>query len=68
LGYASTTTRNTGVKMDLIMNLISIVTTVVTVASIVAASTPTPKDDEIVAKIYKFIDLLAINIGKAKDK
>ena len=54
--------------MDLIMNLISIITTVVTIASIVAASTSTPKDNEIVAKIYKFIDLLAINIGKAKDK
>ena len=51
--------------MDL-MSIISVVTTIVTVASLIAASTPTPKDDERIAKLYKFVDLLAINIGKAK--
>ena len=50
------------------LEIISIVTTIVTVASIVAASTPTPKDDVWISKLYKFIDVLAINIGKAKDK
>ena len=35
-------------------------------ASIIAALTPTPKDDELVAKAYKFLDLIALNIGKAK--
>jgi len=50
------------------MEIITIVTTIVTIASIVAASTPTPKDDEWIGKFYKFIDLLAINIGKAKEK
>ena len=54
--------------MDMLVNLVSIVTLVVTVASIVAASTPTPKDDEWIGKLYKMVDLLAINIGKAKDK
>ena len=44
------------------------ITTIVTVASIVAASTPTPKDDVWIGKLYKFIDLLALNIGKAKEK
>ena len=44
------------------------VTTIVTVSSIIAASTPTPKDDVWIGKFYKFIDLLALNIGKAKDK
>ena len=53
--------------MDLII-IINTVTTLVTVASIIAASTPTPKDDEWIAKLYKFIDLLAINIGKAKQQ
>ncbi len=48
------------------MSIISVVTTIVTVASLIAATTPTPKDDEWIAKLYKFIDLLAINIGKAK--
>ena len=51
--------------MDLI-TIINTVTTIVTIASISAASTSTPKDDELIAKLYKFIDLLAINIGKAK--
>ncbi len=53
--------------MDLLI-IINTVTTIVTIASLIAASTPTPKDDEWVAKLYRFIDLLAINIGKAKDK
>ena len=51
-----------------IEEITTIVTSVVTIASIVAAITPTPKDDNIIRKIYKIIDLLAINIGKAKDK
>ena len=52
----------------MLVNLVSIMTLIVTVASIVAASTPTPKDDEWIGKLYKMVDLLAINIGKAKDK
>ena len=54
--------------MDIIMNLVQWITTIVTIASIVAASTPTPKDDEWIGKLYKFIDLLAVNIGKAKQQ
>jgi|TARA_R110002126_G_scaffold272650_1_gene416825 hypothetical protein len=54
--------------MDIIMNLVQWITTIVTIASIVAASTPTPKDDEWIGKLYKFIDLLAVNIGKAKEQ
>ena len=50
------------------VDLIMWVTTIVTVASIIAASTPTPKDDAWIGKLYKFVDLLALNIGKAKDK
>ena len=53
--------------MDL-LTLVTTVTTIVTIASLIAASTPTPKDDEWIAKLYRFIDLLAITIGKAKDK
>jgi len=53
--------------MDL-LTIVTTVTTIVTIASLIAASTPTPKDDEWIAKLYRFIDLLAINIGKAKDK
>jgi|TARA_R110000765_G_C18505482_1_gene556055 hypothetical protein len=48
------------------MELVGLVTMIVTIASIVAASTPTPKDDVWIGKLYKFVDLLALNIGKAK--
>ena len=48
--------------------LIGILTGIVAVASAIAALTPTPKDDTIVGKIYKVIDFLALNVGKAKDK
>ena len=44
------------------------VSAVVAAASAVAAITPTPKDDSIVAKAYKVLDLVALNVGKAKDK
>jgi hypothetical protein len=50
------------------VDLIMWITTIVTVASIIAASTPTPKDDAWIGKLYKFVDLLALNIGKAKEK
>ena len=50
------------------MELIGTITMIVTVASIIAASTPTPKDDVWIGKLYKFIDLLALNIGKAKNQ
>jgi len=44
------------------------VSAVVAAASAVAALTPTPKDDSIVAKSYKVLDWVALNVGKAKDK
>ena len=50
------------------VDIIMWITTIVTVASIIAATTPTPKDDAWIGKLYKFVDLLALNIGKAKEK
>jgi hypothetical protein len=44
------------------------VSAIVAAASAVAALTPTPSDDAFIAKAYKVIDWLALNIGKAKDK
>lgn len=44
------------------------VTAIVAAASTFAASTPTPKEGTILAKVYKVIDFLSVNIGKAKDK
>tara|TARA_Y100000114_G_C11651510_1_gene274462 strand:- start:520 stop:684 length:165 start_codon:yes stop_codon:yes gene_type:complete len=54
--------------MEMLINAITWITIIVTVASLIAASTPTPKDDVWIGKIYKLIDLLALNIGKAKEK
>jgi hypothetical protein len=45
-----------------------VVTSVVTLASAIAAATPTPKAGTVWAKLYKVIDLFALNVGKAKDK
>jgi hypothetical protein len=46
---------------------LSALTTIVTAASAVAAATPTPKDDKFLGKIYRVIDVLALNVGHAKD-
>ncbi len=54
------------VILQVLSDLASIAPMVVTVCSIIAAVTPTPKDDQWIAKLYKFIDILAINVGKAK--
>ena len=52
--------------LSIITDLANIATAVIATASIIAALTPTPKDDAWIAKLYKFIDIMAINIGKAK--
>tara|TARA_R110000787_G_scaffold122479_2_gene233348 strand:+ start:277 stop:435 length:159 start_codon:yes stop_codon:yes gene_type:complete len=52
----------------MIADIIMWVTAIVTISSLVAASTPTPKDDIWIGKLYKVIDMLALNVMKAKDK
>lgn len=47
---------------------LGIITGIVCLASMICALTPTPKDDAMMGKLYKAIELLALNIGKAKDK
>jgi|TARA_R110000803_G_scaffold179409_1_gene241808 outer membrane murein-binding lipoprotein Lpp len=54
--------------MDFISNIVMWVTAIVTCSSIIAACTNTPKDDEFISNFYKLIDLLALNVLKAKDK
>ena len=60
--------------MDLLVNFIQtqswfgIFTAAVTLASAIAAATPTPKAGSVLAKAYALIDFLALNFGKAKDK
>lgn len=53
-------------KMDSIIFIISVIPDLVMAASVICAITPTPKDDELLSKAYKILELLAINIGKAK--
>jgi len=43
-------------------------TAIIAAASAFAAATPTPKEGTVLAKVYKVIDFLAVNIGKAKNK
>lgn len=45
-----------------------VITQVVTLAAAIAAVTPGPKDDGVVASIRRIIDLLALNFGFAKNK
>lgn len=57
--------------MDFILTVFDIlyaVPVIVTVCSAIAATTPTPIDDKLWGKIYKYIDVFAINVGKAKEK
>ncbi len=58
--------------IDIIQTLpnqwISVVTAVIAVASAISAVTPTPKAGSKLAQVYKVIDFLALNIGKAKQK
>ncbi len=50
------------------IDLVQIITGVVSIASAVAAITKTPGKRSKVNKIYRLIDLLALNIGRAKDR
>lgn len=43
-------------------------TTLVTAAAVVAAATPSPRDDSIVALIRKVVDVLALNVGHARNR
>lgn len=48
--------------------ILATITAIVAAASSVAALTPTPKDDALFGKVYKIVDWLALNVGKAKEK
>jgi len=52
--------------LEWIAEIIGIATAIVCGASFLAAVTKTPKDDELLGKFYKAIELLALNVGKAK--
>jgi tryptophan-rich sensory protein len=47
--------------MDFILDIITTITYVVTGASLIAAWTPSEKDDKWINKLFGYIDLLALN-------
>lgn len=47
--------------------VLTVAPAVIAAASAIAALTPTPADDVWVAKLYKVVDWLALNVGKAKE-
>ena len=49
-------------------HIIDIITAIIAIASIIAAVTPTPKDNEWLEKAMKFVNMLAVNVGNAKNK
>jgi len=51
-----------------IWNLLMIVPGGISICSVIVAITPTPHDDKVWAKVYKYLEILALAIGKAKDK
>ena len=51
---------------DFIIEAIGVISAVVCGASFVASVTATPKDDELIGKLYKIIEVLALNVGRAK--
>ena len=53
--------------MDFVFNIISGVTGIVCAASIICSLTPTPKDDALIGRLYKIVEIAALNIGKAKE-
>ena len=51
-----------------VIRWIMVIPYLVMAASIIAALTPTPKDDGWVKKIYVVLDWISLNVVKAKDK
>lgn len=51
-----------------VATIFNVAFSIVAIASSVAAVTKTPEDDEWIGKAYKIIDILALNVGYAKEK
>lgn len=56
-----------GLAATALPSWLSAVAGVIAAASTVTALTPTPADDKWVGKLYRIIEVLALNIGYAKD-
>ena len=51
-----------------IWNILMIIPIVISICSVIVSLTPTPQDDKVWAKMYKYLEVLSLAIGKAKDK
>jgi len=51
--------------METITNIIFGITSIISVAAIVAAATPSQTDDQFIGKIMKYVNVIALNIGNA---
>ena len=49
-------------------DLVEIAAYVVAAASVIASMTPSEKDNKVICAIKKVVDVLALNVGKAKPK
>lgn len=54
--------------LENVEEIFSVATAIVAAASLIAALTPTPKDDSFLAKAKAVINFLAINVKNAKPK
>jgi hypothetical protein len=61
--------------MEIVMSIFENLPYIISFAAAVSAVTKTPKDDELVSKAqkaygiaYKVVDVLALNVGRAKNK
>jgi len=54
------------VDLNSVFDIAQGVLTVIGGASVIAAATPTPKDDTVLAKLRKTVDVLALLVGYAR--
>jgi hypothetical protein len=50
------------------LDILDTIVYVIAAASVISSITPTKKDDAIVAKIMKYVDMLSLNIGQVKKR
>ena len=53
--------------MSMLLDIFNIATAAIALASAITAVTPTPRDDELVGKAYKYLEYFALVVGKAKE-
>ena len=50
------------------LDILDTIVYVIAAASVISSITPTKKDDAIVAKVMKYVDMLSLNIGQVKKR